>query len=71
MNRAPSVFVAHGERDGIVPVQMGREVYAAARMKGELLVVRGAGHNDVPGIGGGDYWAWLADALHAAGTTPR
>jgi fermentation-respiration switch protein FrsA (DUF1100 family) len=62
--RAP-VFVAHGERDLVVPVRMGREVYAAARVKGELLLVPGAGHNDVAGVATGDYWTWLAGALHA------
>ena len=31
--------------------------------KGELLVVRGAGHNDVPEVGGGAYWSWLVRAV--------
>jgi pimeloyl-ACP methyl ester carboxylesterase len=60
------VFVAHGERDAVVPVQMGRDVHAAARVKGQLLLVPGAGHNDVPNVAAGDYWAWLAGALRAA-----
>jgi fermentation-respiration switch protein FrsA (DUF1100 family) len=60
------VFVAHGERDAVVPVRMGREVYAAARMKGALLLVPGAGHNDVPSVAGDAYWRWLADALAAS-----
>jgi pimeloyl-ACP methyl ester carboxylesterase len=64
------VYVAHGDRDLVVPVRMGREVYAAARIKGELLLVPGAGHNDVASVAAGDYWAWLAGALHA-GTRPR
>lgn len=61
------VFVAHGERDTVVPVRMGREVYAAARVKGDLLLVPHAGHNDVPDVAGGAYWAWLTGALRSAG----
>jgi hypothetical protein len=60
--RAP-VWVSHGDRDAVVPVRMGREVFAAAATKGELLVVRGAGHNDVPDVGGPAYWSWLERAV--------
>ena len=60
--RAP-VWVSHGDRDVVVPVRMGREVFAAAATKGELLVVRGAGHNDVPEVGGNAYWSWLVRAV--------
>jgi fermentation-respiration switch protein FrsA (DUF1100 family) len=59
------VSVAHGDRDLIIPVEMGREVFAAARRPAELLIVPGAGHNDVPEIGGQAYWAWLVRAIHA------
>ena len=44
---------------------MGREVFAAARRPGELLIVPGAGHNDVPEVGGRAYWTWLVRAIHA------
>jgi fermentation-respiration switch protein FrsA (DUF1100 family) len=57
------VWVAHGDRDFIIPVRMGRDVFAAARHKGELLIVRGAGHNDLPDRGGEEYWSWLTRAL--------
>lgn len=60
--RAP-VWVSHGDQDVVVPVRMGREVFAAAANKGELLVVRGAGHNDVPEVGGSAYWSWLLRAV--------
>jgi fermentation-respiration switch protein FrsA (DUF1100 family) len=66
------VWVAHGDRDIIIPVRMGREVFAAAAVKGELLIVAGAGHNDVADAGGRDYWRWLARAIGSApaATTP-
>jgi uncharacterized protein len=60
------VSVVHGRRDRIVPVRMGIEVYEAAKRKGQLLVVEGAGHNDVADIAGEDYWRWIAEALKPA-----
>lgn len=59
------VSVAHGTRDVVIPVRMGRQVYAAARKQGELLIVEGAGHNDVPDAGGERYWRWLSAAVTA------
>jgi pimeloyl-ACP methyl ester carboxylesterase len=60
---ASPVWVAHGDRDVIIPVHMGREVFAAAAHKGDLLIVHGAGHNDVADVGGRAYWDWLARAI--------
>jgi hypothetical protein len=59
------VWVAHGDKDFVIPVSMGREVFAAALHKGELLVVHRAGHNDVADVGGSAYWSWLGRALAA------
>jgi uncharacterized protein len=60
---ASPVFVAHGTRDVVIPIRMGRQVFAAARRPGQLLIVNGAGHNDVADIGGERYWEWLVDAV--------
>jgi uncharacterized protein len=60
------VWVTHGDRDFVIPVRMGREVHEAARRKGELLIVAGAGHNDVPEVGGERYWSWLRRAVQNA-----
>ena len=57
------VWVAHGTSDFVVPVRMGRRVHEAAAMKGELLVVEGAGHNDVALVAGARYWTWLEGAI--------
>ena len=57
------VWVAHGTRDVVIPVRMGRNVFFAARHRGELLLVDGAGHNDVPDVGGDGYWHWIARAV--------
>lgn len=57
------VWVAHGESDRIIPPQMGRSVFGAARRKGEFLSGDGAGHNDLRNAPG--YWRWLERALSA------
>jgi pimeloyl-ACP methyl ester carboxylesterase len=56
------VSVAHGDRDLVIPLRMGREVFDAAHRPAELLVVHGAGHNDVAEVGGAAYWDWLRRA---------
>jgi fermentation-respiration switch protein FrsA (DUF1100 family) len=57
------VSVAHGKQDRIVPFRMGISVFEAAKKKGQLLVVDGAGHNDVADLGGEEYWEWMRSAL--------
>lgn len=57
------VSVVHGRRDRIIPFRMGVEVYEAAKRKGKLLLVEGAGHNDVVEIGGEEYWNWFTESL--------
>jgi hypothetical protein len=42
---------------------MGKQIYAAARNKGEWLLVPEAAHNDVGIRGGEAYWAWVKKAL--------
>jgi len=57
------VWVAHGTSDRLIPPAMGEEVFAAARVKGQLLLVPGAAHSDVAAVGGDEYWRWIAAAL--------
>ena len=57
------VSVVHGRSDRIIPFRMGVEVYEAAKRKGKLLLVEGAGHNDVAEIAGEEYWRWLTESL--------
>jgi len=63
------VSVVHGRRDRIIPFRMGVEVYEAAKRKGHLLLVEGAGHNDVAEIAGKEYWRWIAEALNPLPST--
>ena len=55
------VWVAHGDADPVIPVAMGREVHAAARRRGALAIVPGAGHNDLREHPA--YWEWLERAV--------
>ena len=50
---ASPVWVVHGDKDFVIPVSMGREVFSAAHHKGELLIVHSAGHNDPDEHGSG------------------
>ena len=57
------VWVAHGEDDITIPARMGRAVFAAAKVKGELLMVPDASHNELIARAGQRYWQWLERAL--------
>ena len=41
------LLMVHGEEDGIAPLRLGREVFAAAREPKTLVTVAGAGHNSL------------------------
>lgn len=59
------LLVLHGEQDEIVPVAMGRAVFAAANEPKTLEVIAGAGHSDHWNFGSYDKaYAWL-DAWQA------
>ena len=57
------VWVVHGTADGVIGVEMGREVFRSARKKGELLIIEGGDHNDFAGPAGEAYWSWIERAL--------
>ncbi len=58
------LLVIHGERDSIVPLALGRQVFEAAHEPKQWYVVSGAEHNDVPFIGGESYFQELDAFLH-------
>jgi fermentation-respiration switch protein FrsA (DUF1100 family) len=63
------VWVVHGTRDGVIAVAMGRAVFAAARRKGELLIVDDAQHHDLAGLARAAYWEWMEQALGTAASS--
>lgn len=53
------VLMLHGDRDDIVPLEIGRKLFLAAHEPREFFVIQGAGHNDTYLVGGGDYFRVL------------
>lgn len=63
--RAP-LLIVHGEADRVIPVEMGRAVYRAAREPKELVTIPRAGHSDHGLFGSFDaIQAWI-ERLRAA-----
>ncbi len=60
------VWVAHGGRDRLIPPEMGKQVFTAAKIKGEMLLVPDALHSDIAARDGANYWHWMKSALPAA-----
>ena len=61
------ILVFHGDADRLVPIAMGLEVAAAAPQPAEVVLIRGAGHNDTYTIGGREYrdrlWEFVGRAV--------
>ncbi len=60
--RAPLLFF-HGDRDDIVPIELGRALYAAAPEPKRFESIDGAGHNDTVVVGGNAYFAKIGAFL--------
>lgn len=64
------VLVIHGDRDDIIPLDLGRAVFEAAREPKSLYVIPGADHNDTYVVGGQPYFRRLrqfAEQVTSAG----
>ena len=64
--RAP-LLVLHGDRDDLVPLMYGQELYDAAPEPKRLHVLAGAGHNDLVERAGEEWAAAIADFARDAG----
>ena len=53
------VLIIHGAEDEIIPVAMGRRVFAAANSPKDLYIIPGAHHNDTYIVGGRTYFERL------------
>lgn len=60
---APTLII-HGDRDQIVPLKLGRQVYDSARHPKAWYKVPGAGHNDVPYVGGASYYRQILSFIN-------
>ena len=61
----PKLFV-HGDRDDIIPIELGQRAFAAAKPPKEFYTVRGADHNNLPFVGGKPYFSKLAEFITSA-----
>jgi fermentation-respiration switch protein FrsA (DUF1100 family) len=59
---SPLLFL-HGDRDEIVPMELGRALFDAAPQPKSFEVLRGAGHNDTALVGGTRYFARIGRFL--------
>ncbi len=51
-----ALLIFHGDRDAIVPQQMGKELFEQAAQPKQFYSIPGAGHNDSYLVGGKAYW---------------
>jgi fermentation-respiration switch protein FrsA (DUF1100 family) len=59
------ILVLHGDRDDIVPIELGRSLYEAANGPKTFYTIAGAGHNDTYAVGGEPYFAALDGFLQS------
>jgi len=50
------ILIMHGDKDELVPLEHGRELYEAANEPKEFYTIPGAGHNDTHIVGGEEYF---------------
>jgi len=65
------IFFIHGNRDGIVPLHLGRKLFDAAPGPKDFYEVDGAGHNDLLWISGHELAARLRSFLARLETAPQ
>jgi len=69
--RSTPLLIFHGDRDEVIPLAYGREVFEAAADPKELVMLAGAGHNDVLAAGGRRYLDPLVEFARAAVRSAR
>jgi fermentation-respiration switch protein FrsA (DUF1100 family) len=63
---APLLFF-HGNRDQIVPFELGRDLYEAANQPKQFVTLEGAGHNDTYLVGGDEYFRKITTFIDGLG----
>jgi len=59
------LLVIHGDRDEVVPYDLGRALFEAAKEPKTFVAIPGAGHNDLPLVQPTRYWDALDGFLRA------
>jgi fermentation-respiration switch protein FrsA (DUF1100 family) len=63
------VLIVHGADDEIIPVDMGRRLFAAANSPKDLYIIPGAHHNDTYVVGGREYFERLKAFIYQVKNT--
>jgi uncharacterized protein len=63
---SPPKLIIHGDEDDIIPLELGRQVYAAAKPPKTFHVINGAAHNNTYQVGGARYFQVFADFARRA-----
>jgi uncharacterized protein len=67
LNRAGvRVLQLHGDRDSVIPFELGRELFDRLAVPKEFVVIRGGDHNDAAPPDPGAYWAAIDRFVQAA-----
>ena len=53
------LLILHGDRDEVVPIELGRQLYEAANEPKKFYTIPNAGHNNTYMLGGEEYFAVL------------
>lgn len=59
-------LIVHGDQDDIIPIELGREVFEAAKPPKSFYVIKGADHNNSYYVGGEPYFRRFMDFIQAA-----
>lgn len=55
----------HGDRDGIIPMHLGKKLYTTAPGAKNWFEISGAGHNDIIDAGGARFWQPVVEFLQS------
>jgi hypothetical protein len=59
-------LIIHGDKDDIIPLELGRQVFEAAVPPKFFYVIEGADHNNTYQVGGAAYFRRLGDFIQKA-----
>ncbi len=64
------ILLTHGTEDELIPKTMSEDLFNAATEPKQLLIVAGAGHNNVRQVGGNQYWETVQQFLNSESQKP-
>jgi fermentation-respiration switch protein FrsA (DUF1100 family) len=59
-------LIVHGDQDDIIPIDLGRQVFEAAKPPKSFYVIEGADHNNTYYVGGEPYFHHFVEFVQAA-----